>query len=166
MYFCKIDSEEIMTEIDYALNQKQDTEIIELVGTVLWNKASETSSFTELSQYEQHFIYIDIFESELINGGIFDFFYNTSGAYAHQVLEAYQAIKADESANLVHEALKSFPELPVPKDILMRRSLMKNIDDSIEKQWEALEVSFLNSKEDIVSLLIDYIKVHKTYFEY
>ena len=155
-----------MTEIDFALNQTQDTEIIELVGTVLWNKASEVKDFTELSQQEQAFVYIDIFESELTNGGIYDFFYNTSGAYAHEVLEAYQAIGANESADLVNLAIKNFPELPVPKDVFMRRSFMENLDDSIESNWNAIENSFLNSKEDIVSLLIDYIKIHKSTFEY
>lgn len=155
-----------MTEIDFALSQKQDTEIIELVGTVLWNKASECSSFSELSIPEQTFIYIDIFESELINGGLFDFFYNTSGAYAHEVLEAYMAIDASESLNLFNKALKSFPELPVPKDIFMRRSFMAQLTTSIEKEWNFLEHSLLNSKEDIVTLLIDYIKTHKTHFEY
>jgi hypothetical protein len=155
-----------MTEIDFALNQTQDTDIIELVGTVLWNKASEVKDFTELSQQEQVFVYIDIFESELTNGGIYDFFYNTSGAYAHEVLEAYEAIGAHESAELIHNAIKNFPELPVPKDIFMRRSFMTNLDDSIESAWNAIEHSFLNSKEDIVSLLIDYIKTHKSTFEY
>ncbi len=155
-----------MTEIDFALNQKQDTEIIELVGTVLWNKASEISDFSELSKPEQTFIYIDIFESELINGSIFGFFYNTSGAYAHEVLEAYEAIGANESADLVNQALKNFPELPVPKDVFFRRSFMGELDSSIEGKWDIIEQLFLNSKEDIVTLLIDYIKTHKTFFEY
>ncbi|WP_047546077.1 DUF4375 domain-containing protein [Psychroserpens sp. Hel_I_66] len=155
-----------MTEIDFALNQTKDTEIIELVGTVLWNKASEIKDFTELSQPEQTFVYIDIFESELLNGGLFDFFYNTSGAYSHEVLEAYDAIGANESAELMSQAIKHFPELPVPKNIFMRRSFMEKLDVSVEKKWNAIEDSFLNSEEDIVSLLIDYIKTHKSTFEY
>ncbi|TXE17250.1 DUF4375 domain-containing protein [Psychroserpens burtonensis] len=155
-----------LTEIDFALHQNQGTEIIELIGTVLWNKASEINDFSELSQPEQTFIYIDIFESELVNGGVFNFFYNTSGTYAHEVLEAYEAIGAKESVELVNQAIKSFPELPVPKDIIFRRFFMANLDDSIASKWNVIEDSFLNSKEDIVNLLIDYIKTHKSTFEY
>lgn len=155
-----------MTEIDFALNQTEDTEIIELVGTVLWNKSSEVGSFEALSQPEQTFIYIDIFESELINAGLFDFFFNTSGAYAHEVLDAYQAIGAHESVNIIEQAIRCFPELPVPKDIFKRRLYMTNLDHTIKTQWENLEVLFLDSEEDIVSPLITYIKAHKTYFEY
>lgn len=155
-----------MTEIDFALNQKQDTEIIELVGTVLWNKANEIDDFSELSQPEQTFIYIDIFEGELVGGSIYEFFYNSSGAYTHEVLEAYTAIGAHETAELFNKIIKSFPEIPVPKDIFMRRTVMNNLNKTIELKWNDIEQSLLNSKEDIVNLLIHYIKKHKTYFEY
>lgn len=155
-----------MTEIDFALSQQQDTDRIELVGTVLWNKASQINDFSELSIYEQTFIYIDIFEGELTHGGVFDFFYNSSGAYAHQVLHAYETIGANETANLFSELLKTFPELPVPKDILIRRSVMNQLQNSDITKWDTIEQSFLNSKEDIVALLLDYIETHKTFFEY
>lgn len=155
-----------MTEIDFAINQKLDTEIIELVGTVLWNKVNEINDFTELSQPEQTFVYIDIFEGELTNGGIYEFFYNSSGAYAHEVLEAYSAIGAYETAELFNKIIKFFPEIPVPKDIFIRRTVMSNLNKSIELKWNDIENSLLNSKEDIVNLLIDYIKKHKTFFEY
>jgi hypothetical protein len=156
----------LMTEIDFALSQNQDTEIIELVGTVLWNKSNEVKDFTELSQQEQTFIYIEIFESELINGGVFDFFFNTSGAYAHEVLEAYKAIGAKESIELVNQAISIFPELPVPKEIFDRRFFMSGLDKDIQDKWNTIEDKFLNSKEDIVALLIGYIKTHKSTFEY
>lgn len=156
----------LMTEIDFALSQSKDTQIIELVGTVLWNKSSEAKDLTELSQPEQDFIYIEIFKSELIHGGIFDFFYNTSGAYAYEVSEAYKAIDAKESAELISQAITIFPVLPVPKDIFDRRFFMSRLDTDVQEKWHVIEDSFLNSDEDIVTLLIDYIKVHKTSFEY
>lgn len=155
-----------MTEIDFALNQKQDTEIIELVGTVLWNKANEINGFSYLSQPEQTFVYIDIFEGELINGCVYEFFYNSSGAYAHEVLDAYTAIGAHDTAELVNLIIKTFPELPVPKDIFFRRKLMNQLDTKLDIKWNDIENSLLNSKEDIVALLINYIKKYKTFFEY
>ncbi|WP_028282261.1 DMP19 family protein [Olleya marilimosa] len=155
-----------MTEIDFALSQKQDTEIIELVGTVLWNKASEVSSFEQLSEPEKTFVYIDIFEGELNNGGLFDFFYNTSGAFAHQVLDAYQAIGAEESTAIVSQAIALFPDLPVSKDLFIRRQLLSNLKQTVLDEWEKLETQFFISEEAIVTLLIDYITINKTYFEY
>lgn len=156
----------IMTEIDFALSQSKDTDIIELVGTVLWNKANEVSAFEDLSIPEQNFIYIDIFESEMLNGGLFDFFYNESGTYAHQALEAYTAIGADQTAELLNNAIKTFPELPVSKDIFQRRFLMHSLDSQTLKSWDHLSQSYYSLDEAIVSLLIAYIGANKTSFEY
>ena len=70
-----------MTEIDFALTQNEPTEQLELVGTVLWNKAKLVKHFSHLSLPERNFVYIDIFESELNNGGLFGFFFNNSGEH-------------------------------------------------------------------------------------
>ena len=45
-----------MTEIDFALQQKKDTEIIEFVGTVIWNKLNENKIFENLSLPKRNFI--------------------------------------------------------------------------------------------------------------
>ena len=155
-----------MTEIDFALSQTNTTDQIELVGTVLWNKVKLIKHFTNLSEAERHFVYIDIFESELNNGGLFHFFYNTSGAYAHEVLDAFNAVDANNSGTLYNNALYLFPELPIPKDIFVRRQFMNEISKNVKAAWLDLEDQFIASNEDLVLLLVDYIKKHKTDFEY
>lgn len=155
-----------MTEIDYALSQTKDTDIIEFVGTVVWNKVNERKSFKDLSQAEQNFIYVDIFESEINNQGLYGFFYNTSGEYAHEVLQAFIDIKAVETSSILDKALRVFPELPVPKDIILRRQLVGKLKSSALDFWSDLEEELVNANEAIVDLMINYIKVHKTEFEY
>lgn len=155
-----------MTEIDYALSQTKDTDIIEFVGTVVWNKVNERKSFKDLSQAEQNFIYVDIFESEINNQGLYGFFYNTSGEYAHEVLQAFIDIKAVETSSILDKALRVFPELPVPKDIILRRQLVGKLKSSALDFWSDLEEELVYANEAIVDLMINYIKVHKTEFEY
>ncbi len=155
-----------MTEIDFALNQTKDTDIIELVGTVIWNKANENESFQNLSEQEKTFVFIDIFESEINNEGLYGFFYNTSGEFSHEVLQAFITINAKETADILDKALRQFPELPVPKDIISRRQFMGKLQIEDLELWSNLELDLVNSKEDIVNLTIDYIKLHKTEFEY
>ena len=155
-----------MTEIDFALNQTDVTDVIELVGTVVWNKANEYKSFQNLSQSEQTFVFVDIFESEINDEGLYGFFFNTSGEFAHQVLQAFVNIKANETANIIDKALRIFPELPVPKDIILRRQLIKRLQLSDLELWSNLELKLANSKESIVDLTIDFIKLNKTDFEY
>ncbi|WP_439151205.1 DMP19 family protein [Winogradskyella sp.] len=155
-----------MTEIDFALDQTKPTDIIELVGTVVWNKANANQTFQNLSEAERNFVFIDIFESEINNEGLYGFFYNTSGAFAHEVLQAYMAINASETADIVDKALRRFTELPVPKDIILRRQLMEKLQLEDLEAWSNLELDLVNSKENIVDLTIAYITLHKTEFEY
>ncbi|MFK7833439.1 MAG: DUF4375 domain-containing protein [Winogradskyella sp.] len=155
-----------MTEIDFALKQENDTDKIELVGTVLWNKANEKGHFTKLSEAEQTFVFIDIFESEINNKGLFGFFYNTSGAYAHEALQAFQTIKAFHTATIIDKAIRVFKTLPVAKDILMRRQAIKDVQTEAQDVWSDLEFQLIASKDPIIMLLIDYIAAHKTDFEY
>jgi hypothetical protein len=155
-----------MSEIDFALNQKNNTDIIELVGTVLWNKANEKGHFTNLSEAEQTFVFIDIFESEINNNGLFGFFYNTSGEYVHEVLQAFQTIKAYQTASVIDKAIRVFKTLPIAKDILMRRQHIKQVQQEALDIWSELEFQLITSKDDIIILLINYLATHKTDFEY
>ena len=155
-----------MTEIDFALSQKCDTDKIELVGTVLWNKSHKTGHFTKLSEAEQTFVLIDIFESEINRNGLFGFFYNSSGEYTHEVLQAFQNIKAEISVEIIDIAIRVFKTLPISKDILLRRHQISKLKQEELDVWSDLEYRLIESKEDIIKLLINYIAIHKTDFEY
>lgn len=155
-----------MTEIDFALNQEKDTDKIELVGTVLWNKSHQIGHFTKLSEAEQTFCYIDIFESEINNNGLFGFFYNTSGEYAHEVLQAFQTIEAHETVEIIDKAIRVFETLPIPKDIITRRMMVQDLSNIKLEIWSELEFQLIESKENVIKLLITYIAAHKIDFEY
>ncbi|SHH55463.1 DMP19 family protein [Winogradskyella jejuensis] len=155
-----------MTEIDFALSQESDTDKIELVGTVLWNKSHKAGHFTKLSKAEQNFVFIDIFESEINNNGLFGFFYNTSGEYAHEVLQAFQDIDAHKTALIINDAISIFEALPIPKDIIERRRIILKSKDYLSSHWSKLDDALINVNEDIVTLMIAYIAARKTDFEY
>lgn len=155
-----------MTEIDFALSQKDNIDKIELVGTVLWNKSHEIGHFTKLSETEQTFVYIDIFESEINNNGLFGFFYNSSGEYAHEVFQAFKNIKAEASTEIMDKAIRVFETLSISKDIFLRRQQITELNKEQLNIWSELEFQLIESKEDIIKLLIDYISSHKTDFEY
>ncbi|MBT8245285.1 MAG: DUF4375 domain-containing protein [Winogradskyella sp.] len=134
-----------MTEIDFALNQEKDTDKVEFVGTVLWNKANKVGHFTKLSEAEQTFVFIDIFESEINNNGLFGFFYNSSGEYTHEVLQAFLNIKAQESATIIDTAIRVFKTLPIPKDILERRQEITQLTKDTLDFWSQLEYQLIET---------------------
>jgi len=155
-----------MSEIDFALNQPKETDQLELVGVVLWNKANKVGSFEKLSLPERYFVYLDIFESELNNGGLFHFLYNTSGKYFQDVHDAFFAVKAIENGFIYKKLISLFKDENLPLDIFKRREILDVLNKKKLKQIEDLELEFLACTEDLVPLVLNYIRQHKSYFEY
>ena len=84
-----------MKNINEILTLTDEIEIIEAVGTIIWDKKQEAD---ELSEGETNFILIDIFEGAINEGGFLHFFSNEVGDYAREVLEAYKKIGAPKTA--------------------------------------------------------------------
>jgi hypothetical protein len=155
-----------MSEIDFALNQHKLEQQIELVGTVLWNKANKLGSFEKLTLSERNFVYLDIFESELNNGGLFNFLYNDSGQFYNNISEAFFTVKSIENGFIYLKINQILGVKNIPKDIFLRRFFLDKLSSTKLKQLSDLELEFLTCKEDLVHLIISYVKQHKSDFEY
>lgn len=148
-----------MTESAKALQLASETEIILRIGEIIWKKAEKgDDSFSGLTGPEKVFVYVDMLEGEVNNGGFDQFFFNSSGDYAHEILSAYEKIKACKTANLIEAAIKAFPVLPVPKDTGIRREIMQDLDEDISEVWDNLDYKFYEYQENIAGLLIDFVK--------
>ena len=148
-----------MTETEKALQLETETDIIIRIGEIVWKKTEKSDdNFTNLTEPEKVFIYVDMLEGQVNNGGFDQFFINSSGDYTHEILAAYEIIKAHKTADLIEMAIKAFPALPVPKDTETRREIMQNLDESITNVWYELDNKFYEYEENIAGLLIDYIK--------
>lgn len=148
-----------MTETEKALQLASETEIVLRIGEVIGNKRQQgDATFSNLTEPESVFIFIDMLERQVNNGGFDQFFFNSSGDYAHEICSAYEKIKAYKTANLIETAIKAFPVLPVPKDTEVRREYMPDINDEISKVWDDLDNKFYEYEENIAGLLIEYVK--------
>lgn len=163
---CLLSKENKMNEISFALNQPKPEEQLELVGTVLWNKANKLGSFEKLSLPERNFVYLDIFESELNNGGLFHFLYNDSGRFYDAVYNAFFTIKAIGNG-FIYRKINQLLEIEIiPLEILERRYILDNISSTKLKELSDLELEFLACKEDLVHLMLSYVRQHQSDFEY
>ena len=150
--------------MEEILKLQSQEEIILKVGERIWGKIKDFNSFDHLSEPEKAYMYIDNLEREVFNGGFDQFFFNTSGEYAHEALQAYVDIGAERQAEIVYKAINSFPELPIPKALETRRSCMENVPQHIEKTWNELDTEFYKDDDIFFSLLIQYITLHKEKF--
>lgn len=154
-----------MTEIDKALLIKNETESIHKIQEILWKKTKLYDDFENLNEAEKTFLYVEIFEAEVNNGGFDQYFFNSSGDYANETLESLKKIGALKTAKLVEEAFSYFPENPIPKDNEKRRKILENIDTKTCEKWNELEDVFYQNEENIGGLALEYVRQNKTEFK-
>ena len=153
-----------MTSTEIALLLNSNSEKITRIGEIIGKKIQEKDNFEHLNEFETTFILIDVLEHNVTNGGFVQLFFNSSGQFAHEILQAYIAIKATKTVEIISRAIQLFPVIPVPKNIRIRQqALMASLDnldlcDDLDKEFDKYE-------DDIIQLTIDYVRNNLHYFD-
>lgn len=85
------------------------------------------------------FLLCVLFESEVNNGGLSQFFSNGSGDMSEETVLALERIGEPNTAELLREALRCFPNGIAPKDRDARNDLMEQLDEKAEEQLDKLD---------------------------
>jgi hypothetical protein len=117
-----------------------------------------------LTEPQKVFYYIQCLERELNDGGFEQFYSNSSGDFAHEIIDALKAIGANKTADIVQKANDQFPGKIVPKDRDKRQLILEEIVDKTSEIWEELDQKFYEYQDNLNSLNMDYIKKHKDKF--
>jgi hypothetical protein len=150
-----------MTEVEKAFQLPTETEVILKIGEIIWKKTeSSDDNFSNLTEPERVFIFVEMLEGQINNGGFDQFFFNSSGDYTYKIVSAYETIKAFKTTDLIKNAIKLFPVLPVSKDTKTRRRILQYLDERISEEWDKLDSKFYEYEENIVDLLIEYMKAN------
>ena len=80
--------------IDEILELEDETDILIEIGQKLWDKSKDDKDFESLNSIEKNILYIEMLEGQVNNGGFDQYFFNSSGEYAHETLTALKEIKA------------------------------------------------------------------------
>lgn len=155
-----------MSNIANILKLEDEIKIIEAVGAIIWEKKEETEDFSALTDGEKVFVYVDIFEGAMGEGG-FQFFFSTeSGDFVEDIIIAYKEIKAYKTAELISKALELFPAKTYTTNAEKRAEFIEKADENILSGWEDLDEIFFNdeTEEDIVTLIVAYIRSHPEEF--
>lgn len=80
---------------------------------------------------------VDIFEAEMLNGSVHQFFFNSSGVLAPDVVEALTAMGLPAHAKAVQQGINMFPD-PYPRDVSARRDFMLAQDEDFDEALYAL----------------------------
>ena len=154
-----------MSKIDSILKLEDEVAIIEAIGTLIWNKNEETEDFSSLTDEEKVFVFIDIFEGAMGEGGLEFFFTSESGNFVEEIITSYQEIKAIKTAELISNAVKIFPK-GYSTELTSRVDQIKNANEATISGWEDLDELFFTNEteEDVVTLIVNYIKDNENQF--
>jgi hypothetical protein len=100
---------------------------------------------------------------EVNNGGLDQYFFNSSGEYAHETVEALKSIGAFKTASILQEAINRWPNGEIPKDIGKRREISLQINPDVDL-FEDLDQKFYEYEEDLNLLNLEYIRKNREDF--
>ena len=72
------------------------------------NKCENGDNLDKLNQYERIFFITQLLETEVNSGGFSSFFYNSSGNFSNEIVDAFIAINAKKTAKICKKALKIY----------------------------------------------------------
>ncbi len=151
--------------IDEILKPENETDIVIEIGQKLWDKSKDDKDFESLSSIEKNILYIEMLEGQVNNGGFGQYFFNSSGEYAHETLIALKEMKAPQMVEILNRVIKVFPTLPIPKDTEQRRECLEDVPEDILETWDKLDDEFYKYPENLAGLVIEYVKVNKEELE-
>lgn len=144
--------------IDQVLEMDWSDGIIAL-NTLIENKLHDMP-FAELSHAEQVFYSIDYLQMEINNGGYEQYFYNSSGEYAHEALAGMREVGANLMADIQAKAMSVFPNSIVPKDRAERQELLEQAGEEAEDLLDSLDSQFYEYPDPLEQMLLDYVKAN------
>jgi hypothetical protein len=128
---------EVMKHRGQATPQELDANI----GFILLD-TEERNGLAAFSRAERYVYAIEAMVREVNNGGWDQFFRNSSGALAPDLVPALEAIGSTKNLSIARRALKIFGEVT---------------QAGADNPWEALEGEFYENPEDLEAMMLEFI---------
>ncbi|MCF6130547.1 DMP19 family protein [Flavobacterium sp. AS60] len=145
------------------LSEDINSSIIEL-DNYIGALCSYGNEMNKLTEPQIQFYYNQCLEREISNGGFNQYFFNSSGNYAHLTVQSLLAIRANKTAEILQNAIDQFPNGNVPQDWTERQNILEKIQDSADLIWEKLDQRFYAYEDDLNNLNIEFVKQNKDEF--
>lgn len=135
----------------------------------VFRESPSNAHLENLSPSAQILFEVGMFQGEIINGGVSQFFSNSSGDRSHETLQALKTINAKLSVELLKQAMTSFAESIVPVDREERCEKLfafeeshPNFFDTIDKVfYERVVPTNSHPEEDLNALQLSFMKAKK-----
>ena len=119
------------------------------------------SGLTALNQNEIVILSIWQLEADVNNGGFNQYYWNSSGELANEVVTSLVEIGAIETASIVKSANANFPNSDPPKDRKVRQDILEMLEESGTLKLDSLDDEFYEYPCDLLELMYQYILKHR-----
>jgi Domain of unknown function (DUF4375) len=136
--------------------------LIELSGSERTKFGKEAFSTQSLPQ--KVFTAIWDVESEVNNGGFWQYFFNSSNESAWFAVQALETVGAPQTADICRRAIKAGFPAGLPEQPEAIRSAADNFSDEVRDELEALDQEFFSYPHDLTDLLFTYVSNHPEEF--
>lgn len=133
-----------------------DVDLNANLGFVLLDK-EERKGLGAFSQAERHVYAVQGMVREVNNGGWSQFFFNSSGELAADLVPALEAIGAPKNLSIARRALQLYGKPASLSADDRARQLARVTRDGEDNPWQALEDEFYENPEDLDALVLRYI---------
>lgn len=152
-------------DIDKVLKLESRDKIVTEIDTYLNKKCEYGEKVNLLNNSQKDLWIIENLEREINNGGFNQFYWNSSGNYANETIDALILIEAYKTAEIVKKANSEFKNGSVPKDRVERQNELELIEENAEENWNNLDSEFYEYNDDLTELLIAFVINNKSDFE-
>ncbi len=156
-----------------SLNGMDNDAIIWAVIEPMWNdlqldEDEDREFMASITPGQRGFIAVDWFGKEVYNGGIEQFFANSTGVLAHEAREGFSMLGCQSYVELLDKVFALFPGGVVAKNRAQREAAVEAIpEETRESVFSAFDKAFYNmmDKSDPITLpAIRYIESHPQEF--
>ena len=156
---------EKIENLDKLLSSSDIKKNINEIDLFVWKVCEYGKNFDALTEPQKKFSFCQWFEQEVNNGGFWQYFFNSSGNFAHQTVDSLKIIEAKTTADMLQKAIDQFPNKKVPNTYDERMDIFEQIDDTTFEIWEELTQKFYkNPPDDLTTLNFEYIKQNRVNF--
>lgn len=124
-------------------------------------KCEYGDAMEKLNEHERLFYITQTLEQEVNNGGFSQYFYNSSGNFANEMVDAFTRIGALKTAEICKKAVAVFNgQVPVDRD--ERENLLESLD--CEDIFDECDNAFYDYEDDLEALNYAYVMKHRKFF--
>lgn len=140
------------------------TEFVQELSLHLMEKCAYGDSISALSGPERVVYVTQMLELEVNNGGFSQYFFNSSGNEANELVDAYIQLGAPKTAAICQRAIDAYGH-PIPTDWEERRDMLEQYEtDDVCTILDECDTAFFAYEENLLELTYDYVMEHRSDF--